>query len=65
MYMKLLTVSKKWALACLLCIFSVYNTYAQYTEAALVGAITANTILLVMNCHVPIRCNRLLWDKTL
>lgn len=46
MYMKLLTVSKKWALACLLCIFSVYNTYAQYTEAALVGAITANTISL-------------------
>ena len=46
MYMKLLTASKKWALACLLCILSVHNICAQYAEAALVGAITANTISL-------------------
>ena len=46
MFTKLQTASRRWAVILLLLVAGVSRGYAQYTEAALVAAITANSIAL-------------------
>lgn len=46
MFTKLQTASRRWAVILVLLVAGVSRGYAQYTEAALVAAITANSIAL-------------------
>ena len=46
MFTKLQTASRRWAVILLLLVAGVSRGYAQYTEAALDAAITANSIAL-------------------